>query len=147
MQKLSKKETRFAFRTRLLDYIWAGLPIVTTEGDVLADLVSERHLGRVVAVEDVEAWRQALGELLENETERATIRERVTAEQENFHWSRVTEPLVALLGVPGRRVAVPAGIRAHAFSEIPERSLLSIGYRGPSGALAHVARRFYPRHR
>ena len=23
-------ETRFAFRTRLLDYLWAGLPIVTT---------------------------------------------------------------------------------------------------------------------
>ena len=32
-------ETRFAFRTRMLDYLWAGLPIVTTQGDVLAELV------------------------------------------------------------------------------------------------------------
>jgi hypothetical protein len=26
-------ETRFAFRTRMLDYLWAGLPIVSTEGE------------------------------------------------------------------------------------------------------------------
>ncbi|MBA2476756.1 MAG: hypothetical protein H0V40_12485, partial [Actinobacteria bacterium] len=28
-------ETRFAFRTRLLDCLWAGLPVVTTRGDAL----------------------------------------------------------------------------------------------------------------
>ena len=28
-------ETRFAFRTRLLDCLWAGLPVVTTRGDTL----------------------------------------------------------------------------------------------------------------
>ncbi len=32
-------ETRFAFRTRLLDAIWAGLPIVCTGGDDLAEQV------------------------------------------------------------------------------------------------------------
>jgi hypothetical protein len=26
-------ETRFSFRTRMMDYFWAGLPIITTEGD------------------------------------------------------------------------------------------------------------------
>jgi hypothetical protein len=24
-------ETRYSFRTRVLDYLWAGLPIITTE--------------------------------------------------------------------------------------------------------------------
>ncbi len=38
-------ESRFAFRTRLLDYLWAGLPIVSTRGDVLGDLVERRGLG------------------------------------------------------------------------------------------------------
>jgi len=38
-------EARYAFRTRLLDYIWAGLPMVVSEGDVLADLVRENALG------------------------------------------------------------------------------------------------------
>ena len=30
-------ETEFAFRTRLLDYLWCGLPVVSTGGDDLAD--------------------------------------------------------------------------------------------------------------
>ncbi len=42
-------ESRFAFRTRLLDCFWAGLPVVTTTGDVLGDLVERRGLGRRVA--------------------------------------------------------------------------------------------------
>ena len=29
-------ETRFSFRTRVLDYLWAGLPVITTEGDNIA---------------------------------------------------------------------------------------------------------------
>ena len=41
-------ETRFAFRTRLLDYFWARLPIVATGGDVLGDLVEQQGLGRTV---------------------------------------------------------------------------------------------------
>ena len=32
-------ETRYAFRTRMLDYLWARLPIVCTEGDHFGDLV------------------------------------------------------------------------------------------------------------
>jgi hypothetical protein len=32
-------ETRLSFRTRMLDYIWAGLPIVCTDGDHFASLV------------------------------------------------------------------------------------------------------------
>ena len=38
-------ETRFAFRTRLLDAIWAGLPIVCTSGDDLAELIEREGLG------------------------------------------------------------------------------------------------------
>ena len=38
-------ETRFAFRTRLLDCFWSGLPVVCTEGDDLADRVAREDLG------------------------------------------------------------------------------------------------------
>jgi glycosyltransferase involved in cell wall biosynthesis len=140
-------ETRFAFRTRLLDYLWAGLPIVTTEGDVLSDLVKERRLGRTVGVRDVDGWHQALGDLLEDEAERTEIRGRVADEREQFRWSRVTEPLVALAGTAGERIAVPARIQANAITEIPVKGLLSIRHRGPRGALTHAARRLDPRHR
>ena len=41
-------ETRYSFRTRMLDYLWAGLPIVCTEGDYFGDLVQREGLGRAV---------------------------------------------------------------------------------------------------
>jgi glycosyltransferase involved in cell wall biosynthesis len=36
---MSHVETTFAFRTRILDYLWAGLPMIVTEGDSFAELV------------------------------------------------------------------------------------------------------------
>ncbi|NEC93107.1 glycosyltransferase, partial [Streptomyces sp. SID12501] len=57
-------ETEFSFRTRILDYLWAGMPFVSTEGDGFADLVRERGLGRAVPPEDVDALADALAELL-----------------------------------------------------------------------------------
>ncbi len=38
-------ETAFSFRTRILDYFWAGLPVVTTRGDALADVIEARRSG------------------------------------------------------------------------------------------------------
>lgn len=53
-------ETMFSFRTRILDYIWTGLPIVATDGDSFANLIREHELGVVVAPEDVEGLAQAI---------------------------------------------------------------------------------------
>ena len=57
-------ETRLAFRTRLLDYLWAGLPIVTAGGDVMGDLVAAQGLGHVVEPGNVQALAEALTALL-----------------------------------------------------------------------------------
>ena len=57
-------ETRFAFRTRIVDYLWAGLPVVATRGDALGDWVANGGLGRAVAPGDAEAFAAACAELL-----------------------------------------------------------------------------------
>ena len=41
-------ETRFSHRTRLLDCLWAGLPIVCTRGDELAERIARDGLGEAV---------------------------------------------------------------------------------------------------
>ena len=38
-------ETRFSFRTRILDYLWAGLPVISTQGDILSALVEKKETG------------------------------------------------------------------------------------------------------
>jgi glycosyltransferase involved in cell wall biosynthesis len=93
-------ESRFSFRTRLLDYFWAGLPTVTTRGDMLGDLVGERGLGRSVAPEAVEEWVSAVDGLLSNDAEYAAAQARIAATREEFTWPRVVEPLARLLSEP-----------------------------------------------
>jgi glycosyltransferase involved in cell wall biosynthesis len=88
-------ETRFSFRTRVLDYLWAGLPVLTTEGDGMAELVAREKLGAVIRYEDVAGWKDAIRRLLDNPSERATMRGRVRATSTRFRWSTVVGPLRA----------------------------------------------------
>jgi glycosyltransferase involved in cell wall biosynthesis len=97
---LDHVETRFAFRTRLLDYFWAGLPTVTTGGDVLGDLVGERGLGRTVACADPEAFAGAVSSLLGSPDEYAAARRALEGVRADFAWPVVTRPLARLIESP-----------------------------------------------
>lgn len=93
-------ETRFAFRTRMIDTIYAGLPTVCSKGDTLADLVESRGLGYTVPAGDQEAVAEAVIRLLDEPNAKAA---RAAAFQElasDLTWERVTEPLVAYLRDP-----------------------------------------------
>jgi glycosyltransferase involved in cell wall biosynthesis len=89
-------ETRFAFRTRMLDYLWAGLPIVSTDGDVLSELVRERELGRVVSERDVDAWTGAIEELIDDHATYEAAKANIEAVRPQFAWPEVVRPLVRL---------------------------------------------------
>jgi glycosyltransferase involved in cell wall biosynthesis len=95
-------EAAFSFRTRILDYMWAGLPIVATRGDTFADLIEREGLGAVVPGEDVEAVAAAILRLLESPTARAECRERAAATAARFVWSEVLRPLVRFCADPRR---------------------------------------------
>jgi glycosyltransferase involved in cell wall biosynthesis len=86
-------ETTFAFRTRVLDYLWTGLPIVTTSGDSFADLVLREGLGVVVPPEDPEALADALEKVLYDEEFAAACRERIAVVRERFTWETALAPL------------------------------------------------------
>ena len=64
---LDHVETAFSFRTRILDYLWARLPVVATGGDALAELIDTRILGITVPPGDVEALEEALFRVLDDD--------------------------------------------------------------------------------
>ena len=138
-------ETRFAFRTRLLDYFWAGLPIVTTDGDVLGDLVLEAALGRPFGPATWMHGRGARMTCLAMTIGMSAIRGTRCSGARQFHWSRVTEPLVGLVGTNGRRVALPARIRANAIAELPPGASSRSDTAGRRGAGPRRSS-FEPRH-
>lgn len=113
-------ETRFSFRTRVLDYLWAGLPIVATEGDVFADLIRRHDLGAVLPAEDARAAADAITGLLDDPERMAAVRRNVEEVRAEFTWERVLEPLVSFCLDP-----VPAADRSEARSSGLETSARS----------------------
>jgi glycosyltransferase involved in cell wall biosynthesis len=57
-------ETRYSMRTRVLDYIWARLPVLITAGDVTSEWVQQFGFGEVVPERNVEEVADALCRLL-----------------------------------------------------------------------------------
>ncbi len=105
-------ETRFAFRTRALDYLWAGVPVVSTRGDFFAELIEKEGLGLTVPAEDVPALEQALYLLLTDEVLAQKSRSQATRVREHFRWSVALGPLVRFCNQPRRApdLAAKAGI-------------------------------------
>ncbi len=108
-------ETTFAYRTRLLDYFWAALPVVTTEGGALSDLVERNGLGRTVRFEDVDDCARAILELCDEPDEYARTRDRVARFRQQLTWQRAVEPLVELIEAPQSRVEAGPAVRALAL--------------------------------
>lgn len=86
-------ETHFSFRTRLLDYLWAQLPLVTTEGDVFAEWVEKYQLGAVVPYRNEQALAEAIMNLLDDSTRLLQIKKSMINLRENFYWESVIDPL------------------------------------------------------
>ena len=95
-------ETRLAFRTRVLDYLWAGLPSISTEGDVLSDLVRNERLGLVVPAGSPAALTAAIIELLQRPLLRADMAHRARAAATRFRWSTAVEPMRRVVREPWR---------------------------------------------
>ncbi len=95
-------ETRLAFRTRVLDYLWAGLPIVATSGDVLSDLVTEQKLGLVVPPGDRQALAAALIRMLRSPALRAECAANAAAVAPRFAWPSAVAPLRRVVREPWR---------------------------------------------
>jgi glycosyltransferase involved in cell wall biosynthesis len=97
---LEDVETRFSFRTRVLDYLWAGLPILTTEGDSMADLVAAEDLGAVVPYGDAAAVAQAIEALASDHGRRKACASRSASVARRFQWLAAAAPLAGYCRAP-----------------------------------------------
>ena len=107
-------ETTFSFRTRILDYLWANLPIVTTRGDGFGDLVSAEGLGVAVSESDPIALASALESMLYDTEMADAARENVRRVAQDFTWDRTLAPLLEFC-----RTARPAPDRVPPETPLP----------------------------
>ena len=93
-------ETQLAYRSRILEYIWAGVPIVASRGDATSTLVSRYNLGEVVDYRDVPGVAQAILNILDNCQE--TYQTALVAAREELTWEKAAEPLIQFCLNPRR---------------------------------------------
>lgn len=90
-------ETRLSLRTRFLDALAAGCPVITSEGGSMSRLFREHDAGWIVPPKDPKALAAALREVLSG------VRKKGASELlEAFTWDRALEPLVRFCLDPKR---------------------------------------------
>jgi glycosyltransferase involved in cell wall biosynthesis len=87
-------ETRFAFRTRLLDYIWARLPVLSSAGDSLGTEIAEAGAGELVPIGDLDGWITAIRRMYHDDGHRAACRAAAEKLASKYTWERVAQPLI-----------------------------------------------------
>lgn len=143
-------ETRYSFRTRMLDYLWAGLPIVATKGDVFGDALDANSIGVAVDFEDVDGWVAALEKMITMNDFRAACRAGSERYAQAFRWDIVTKPLLNLCAQistsPDReyvRTNFCRGVRRQGLGQRVRGAFVRGGLLGiASAAYRFAARRF-----
>jgi hypothetical protein len=141
-------ETTFSFRTRILDYLWAELPMVVTEGDHFAELIAAEGLGIVVPPNDAHALAAALEKVLFDGEFASTARLNIQRVRASYEWETVLEPLVSFIATPRHAPdlvesgVVTAGVGIARKPLIRKRKH---GLRHDAGLLVHYLRAGGPR--
>jgi len=87
-------ETEFSYRTRVMDYIWARLPVITTEGDSIAKMVKVENIGEVVKYENTHQLSRVMESIATNKSLKEIYRKNLNRIAPGFYWENVTRPLV-----------------------------------------------------
>jgi glycosyltransferase involved in cell wall biosynthesis len=108
-------ETDLSMRTRVYDYLWGGLPIVTSSAPGTDELLTRYDAGEIVGSSSPEEFANALERVVGNER----MRERARCFVNEHQWTRTLQPLVDFVRAP----RIDPNKEAFAVSmQVPERS-------------------------
>jgi len=109
-------ETDLAFRTRILDWLWCGLPAVVTDGGWTGELLRAEGAGAVAEPGDPEALARLVGGLLDDPGRRqALARAGQGLVARRFRWETILEPLDRFCAAP--RIAPDKRLAARAVGD------------------------------
>ena len=119
----SGTEADLSFRTRALDGLWAGVPLLLSEGGEVAEIAHQGGWGAVVPPGNVDLTSAAM-DLLLGERSQSRCRASLSVQRDGWRWSVVAQPLVeALPRLPAtlRSGLAPAAFRAASVLARPSK--------------------------
>ncbi len=125
-------ETRFSFRTRVLDYIWADLPVISTEGDFFSDLIKTEKIGLVVKEKDPQDIAEAIRKIADDKIFYENCVKNISRIADDYKWEKACSPLIRFCMDPVISAVKDTGeqtfekdIRSEASSVDKKRCLIS----------------------
>lgn len=93
-------ETDLAMRTRIFDYMWAGLPVITSSAPGTDAIIERYAAGVIVTRQSASAFADALESLLLDESRYTEAVNGAKNWAATHGWDRVTEPLIRFCEAP-----------------------------------------------
>jgi glycosyltransferase involved in cell wall biosynthesis len=94
-------ETDLSMRTRIYDYLWCGLPIVTSSAPGTDEVLTHYGAGSVVTSDEPVAFANELVGILRNRERHAAMERGARAFVEDHQWARTLAPLREFCRTPG----------------------------------------------
>jgi glycosyltransferase involved in cell wall biosynthesis len=102
-------EARYAFRTRLVDALAAGLPVIATTGELVADEAAAQHAGFTVPARKPQALANLLVELADDPARLTSARARASSVAAGWAYETTVAPLAEWCRDPRRsRAGTPS---------------------------------------
>lgn len=99
-------ETSLSFRTRVLDFLWGGLPVVATRGGAASALLERTGAG-ILADASPRDFAAALARMLRDDALRSAASRAARAAAAGFAWEAALRPLRDFVSAPRRRAPAP----------------------------------------
>jgi glycosyltransferase involved in cell wall biosynthesis len=93
-------ETDLSMRTRIFDYLWGGLPVVTSSAPGTDEILERYGAGTVVRSSSPEEFARHIVDLLGDESRYAAMQSGARRFASEHQWSRVAKPLLDFCGDP-----------------------------------------------
>jgi glycosyltransferase involved in cell wall biosynthesis len=86
-------ETDLSMRTRVFDYLWGGLPVITSSAPGTDEVLTRYRAGVVIPQDEAGSFSRAIAGLLQNEERLQEMRDGASRFVIDHQWPRVLEPL------------------------------------------------------
>jgi glycosyltransferase involved in cell wall biosynthesis len=86
-------ETRLTLGTRLYDFVWAQLPVITSRSHLLEELVMRNAIGLTARCGDAEDLASNIRRLADDSACYASCKQNLARLRHTLTWAKVTEPL------------------------------------------------------
>ncbi len=91
------KESIYSWRTRIIDYIWGELPIISTGGDEATEYLAQKNCAVILEENSQVEIEKKITDLIQNRMKLEALRKNIRQIKPEFYWENLTKNLAEFI--------------------------------------------------